>query len=688
LFEVCIDTGGTFTDCVVLDEKNRLVQFKVDTTPHDLSEGLVNSLKEAASYYELTEEQFVGQIKSITHGTTVALNAFLTRTGARTALITTKGFRDIIEIRRGLKNIRTSMYNVLVPPYTPLVPRRFRFTVEERTIYNGEVLTPLNDTHLMDILEKIKQEKIASVAICFIHAFANSENEKKAVEICRQVLGDGVYVCASHEVVPIVGEYARESTTILNAYLGPIVSKYLAALEEKLKRLNFKGQLLMMQADAFVQSVAQAIKKPVYLMISGPASAPAGAVHMGKMLQKPNIIGVDMGGTSFDIDFVRNGEINLSSSKWIEDEMCAIKMVDITTVGAGGGSIAWIDSMGLLRVGPGSAGAEPGPACYGRGGEKAAVTDADLILGYIPDDYFLGGKHKLQTKLARSAVSHIADRLHMSIEQTAGAIFSVVNSNMADAITEVTTRNGYDVRDFSLLACGGAGPIHAAFLADLLGIPEVIVPRFAATFCAWSMFTLDIGRDYLRSLTAPVEKVDLDTINRLFSEMEEEALAEAKMPGVTRKDVEIYKTMEMRYRNQFQNVEVGGLPEGKIGPQDMKQVVCEFHSKHQELYTFSMPLYEVELRALRTIARINKPKIKMKGFPVTKTDPTGALKRKRQCFFNDKYVLTPIYDGDKLEAGNAIEGPAIIEETTTTVVVPALFNCIVDKYGNYLIRRG
>ena len=496
-----------------------------------------------------------------------------------------------------------------------------------------------------------------------------------------------MYVCASHEVVPIVGEYARESTTILNAYLGPIVSDYLTALQDKLKKLNFKGQLLLMQADAFVQSVPQAIKKPVYLMISGPASAPAGAVYLGQKLIKPNIIGMDMGGTSFDVDFVKNGEISLSSSKWIEDELCAIKMVDITTIGAGGGSVAWIDSMGLLRVGPGSVGAEPGPACYGRGGDKASVTDADLILGYIPEDYFLGGKHRLQTKLARSAVSNIADRLHISIEEAASAIFSVVNSNMADAITEVTTRNGYDVRDFSLLACGGAGPTHGAFLAELLGIPEVIVPKFAATFCAWSMFTLDIGRDYLRSLITPIENIDLNLVNRLYKEMEQEALSAVKISEVTGDDLEINRTMEMRYRNQFQNVEVGGLPSGKISIKDIKEIVDEFHLKHKELYTFSMPQYEVELRALRSIVRIKKPKIGMKGLVGGRYDSSEALKRKRQCYFDKVYLLTSVYDGNKLKAGNCIPGPAIIEEATTTVVIPKSFNCTVDKYGSYLIRR-
>jgi len=687
MFEVCVDTGGTFTDCVVLDEKGNLAEFKASTTPADLSIGVMDSLEKAAASYGLTAEQFAHEIQTIVHGTTVALNAFITRKGTRTALVTTRGFRDIIEMRMGLKNITTSMYNMFVPPYEPLVPRPLRFTVEERTRYNGEIITPLNENELRDVVRKLKKEEVGAVVICFLHSYANPENERKAAEICRQELG-GVFVCASHEVIPLVGEHARESTSILNAYIGPIVARYLTALQKRLQEFNFRGQLLIMQADDLVQSAPEAIKKPVYLINSGPAAAPAGAVHLGQIMARPSLISMDMGGTSLDIGFVKDGEINLSRGKWVDEEMCAIKMVDITTVGAGGGSLAWIDSLGLLRVGPQSAGAEPGPACYGSGGEEPSVTDANLILGYIPDDYFLGGKFKLDMGLAGSAVSKIADRLHMSTEQAAHAIFSVVNSNMADGITVVTTKNGHDVRDFSLLAFGGAGPVHATFLAESLGIPEVIVPKFAASFSAWSMFSLDIGRDYLRSFINPVEAINPDIINQLYQEMIEEALAEFKTFGIGREEMEITKSMEMRYRSQFHDVEVADVPEGDLSSGDIKQAVEAFHRRHEELYTFSLRFYDVELRGLRIIAKVKKKaKATVKEIAAGTDNPSGALKRERSCFFGGGYIQTPTYDGARLKSGNFITGPAIVEETTTTVVIPKSWDCRVDKYGNYFIRR-
>jgi len=336
----------------------------------------------------MTVEQFLGWAEKIVHGTTVALNAFLTKSGARTGLITTKGFRDIVEMRMGLKNIKTSMYNMFIPPYEPLVPRPLRFTVEERTRYTGEITTLLNEKELLEVIKKLKKEKLEAVAICFLHSYANPENERRAAEICRQEL-KGVYVCTSHEVIPVTGEFARESTAILNAYVGPIVTRYFNTLGDKLKQLKFKGELLIMQADAMVQSVSEVKKKPVYLMNSGPASGPSGALYLGNRMDRKSLVTIDMGGTSLDIGFVKDGLINLSRSRWVDEEMVAIKMVDISTIGAGGGSLAWFDSLGLLRVGPKSAAADPGPACYGKGGKEAAVTDADLILGYIPVDYFL-----------------------------------------------------------------------------------------------------------------------------------------------------------------------------------------------------------------------------------------------------------------------------------------------------------
>ena len=651
MFEVCIDIGGTFTDSIVLDEQGNLFESKVATTPEDLSSGLINSFEKAAAHHNLTVEQFLNQTGTIIHGTTVALNAFLTRTGARTALITTRGFRDTVEMRLGLKNIKTSMYNMFIPPYEPIVPRPLRFTVDERTLYTGEIMTPLNQSELGDVIQKLKMEKVGALAICFLHSYANSENEKMAAEICRREL-KGVYVCASHEVIPVVGEFARESTTIINAYVGPIVTRYFTNLEKRLRQLNFKGQMLIMQADALVQSVSEAIRKPVYLLNSGPAAGPSGSVYLGNLMEKNSFVTIDMGGTSLDIGFVKDGVIKLSESRWIDEEMTAIKMVDITTIGSGGGSLA------------------------------------DLILGYIPEDYFLGGSIPLDMARARTSVGKVAERLNMTVEQAAYAMFSVVNSNMADAISVVTTKNGHDVRDFALFAFGGAGATHAVFLAEALGIPEVIVPPFASSFCAWSMYSLNIGRDYLRSYIAPAEAVDINEINRLYMDMIKQALSEFKAFGASRKDIEITKLMEFRYRSQFHDVEVGGIPDRDLTLNDFKKVVEAFHQRHEELYTFSLRFYGVELRSLRIIAKVKKKAdIAIKEVKPGIKDPSKALKRKRACFFDGGFVQTPVYDSEKLKAGNVIAGPAIIEVPTTTAVIPKSWSCRVDNRGNYIVRR-
>lgn len=686
MFEICVDIGGTFTDCVVSDGSGKLREFKSPTTPEDLSVGMVNSLQKAADTFGLTAQQFLSDTRTILHGTTVALNAFLTRNGAKTALITTEGFRDIIEMRMGMKNITTSMYNMFIPPYEPLVPRNLRFTVQERTTYTGELKTALDETRLREVIARLKSEGIGALAICFLHSYINPQNEQRAAQICRQELDD-VFVCASHEVQPLVGEYARESTTILNSYIGPIVSRYFATLEDRLQELDFSGRLLIMQADALVQAVPEAKRKPVHLISSGPASGPSGAVRLGALSGIDNLVTIDMGGTSLDIGFVKSGEISLSRKKWVDEEMLAISMVDISTLGAGGGSLAWFDSLGLLRVGPRSAGAQPGPACYGKGGTEPTVTDADLVLGYLPADNFLEGAIQLDTDLARVAVEKVGDQLGMPLEQAAHAIFSIVNHNMADAITEVTTKKGHDVRDFSLFSFGGAGAVHAAFLAEILGIPEVIVPRFAASFCAWSMFSMDIGRDYLRPHITPVEEVDLAALNQAYEEMVDQAVADFRSYGVDEKDLVITKSMEMRYQAQFHDVEVFGMPEGALDADALQRAVEAFHQRHEDLYTFSLRFYNAEIRSLRILAKVKRPEVPLVEITEGGEDPTGALKRQRSCFFDGRLQTTPVYEGAKLAAGNVTAGPAIIEEPTTTVVIPPQWSCHVDGYGNYSIKR-
>ncbi|MBI2088127.1 MAG: hydantoinase/oxoprolinase family protein [Deltaproteobacteria bacterium] len=347
------------------------------------------------------------------HGTTLATNTLINESGAKTGMITTKDFRDIIEIRRGYKNIRASMYNVFVPPYRPLVPRHSRLEVEERTVHSGEILTPLNEPQVEQAIAKLKEKGVQSVAICFLHSYANPRNEERATEIAK-ALFDGAYITASHEILPVWREFERFSTTVVSAYVGPVVERYLHALERRLKDSGFHGSLLLMLSSGLVETVEYCVPRAVFLIGSGPAAAPSGAVYLGQGVDHQSLISIDMGGTSFDVCLIRRGEIPTTTESWVGDERVAIKMVDIHSAGAGGGSIAWVDSLGLLRVGPHSAGAEPGPACYGKGGEAPTVTDADLLLGYVPADFFLGGEIPLNVERATQAIKKVADPLSRS----------------------------------------------------------------------------------------------------------------------------------------------------------------------------------------------------------------------------------------------------------------------------------
>jgi N-methylhydantoinase A len=685
MFRVCVDIGGTFTDSIIWDDKGNLTESKVPTTPSDFSQGILDSLADAAKAYGMPTEQFISELELVIHGTTVATNALITRNVAKTALITSKGFRDIIEMRRSLKIETKSMYEAFIPPYEPIVPRYLRFVIDEVTRTTGEILNPVREDEVKAVIEKIKKESIEAIAICLINSYVNPENEKKVEEICRKEL-KGVFITCSSDILPTMGEYARESTCIISACVGPIVSRYMTNLEKKLKDTGFKGQLLIMQTNQLAQSVPALIKKPVYLVGSGPAAAPAGAAFLGNVIGEPNFITADMGGTTLDAALTAHGEVALAIGRWYGDERIGIKVADVSSIGAGGGSIAWFDSLGLLRVGPQSAAADPGPACYGKGGKEPTVTDAALILGYIPADYFCGGKIRLDVELAKTAVKKIADRLQLSIEKAAQAIFTTINSSMADEIARISTRMGYDVRDFSLLACGGGGAMCGAFWADQLGMSRVIIPNYSSSFCAWSMFTLDIGRDYIRSYIRMLDAVDPREINKLYADMEKEALEELKVFKVSRRNLLIRRSVDIRYLGQYHEIEVD-LPLGDITSTDVKKAAEGFHAKHEKLYTFSLPWVPVELRNLRLIAKVAGNKIDVKKIADGTRDPSDALKRERICYFDNVYLETPIYDSEKLKAGNVIPGPAVIEVPTTTTVIPCGYQCKVDEYGNYVITR-
>lgn len=685
----CIDVGGTFTDCLVLDDQGEVHAFKSPTTPEDPTLGLTNALNKAARFFRMDLPQFMSYVHLlIAHGTTLSTNALLTGRVAKVGLLATKGFRDTMEIRRGYKNIRTSRFNVFVPPYKPLVPRTLRLPVEERTLYTGEILKPLKENDVYSAISKFKEEKVEAVAICFLHSYINPTHEKRALEICQQEM-NGAYVTASHEVLPVYREYERFSTTVVSAAVGPITAHYLKALEERLREIGFKGTLYMVQGGGLVQSVEESARRAVSLIGSGPAAAPAGAIRLGQCVASNNLFSVDMGGTSYDVCLIREGEIPTTDYNWVGDERVAMKMVDVPSVGAGGGSIAWIDSLGLLRVGPQSAGAEPGPACYGKGGNRPTVTDADLILGFVPADYFLGGEISLKTDPAKEAIRSVTEPLGLDFPTAAMTIFTTVNSLMADKMTEISTKRGYDVRDFALVVGGGAGPVHGAYLADLLEIPTVIIPRYAATYSAFGMLNMEVGRDFARSLVSRKSFLDLAQVNRLFAEMEVEARTVLGEIGISPGNTVFRRSAEMRYVGQFHEVEVTEVPSGKIGPPELDRITGAFHRRHRDLFTFDMPDREVEFLNVRLKATARQEPLRLAEIPQATTAADHALKRRRPVLWSlaKGYEETPVYDGNRLAFGHKIAGPAIIEEPATTVVIPASYVCAVDSVKNYILSR-
>jgi N-methylhydantoinase A len=686
MYRIAIDVGGTFTDCLVLQESTGEVrQFKAPTTPSDPSIGLMDALTKASTAYELTIEAFVAQVGLLIHGTTLATNTLIKKDGAKTGMITTRDFADVIEIRRGYKNVRTSMYNVFVPPYEPLVPRRRRLEVTERSTYEGEIVTDLNEADVRLAAEQLKADGVESVAICFLHSYAAPQNERRAQEIVQAILPNA-HVVASHDILPVWREWERFSTTVVSAYVGPVVERYLEALERRLQDNGFDGTLLMMLSDGLVETVDRCRRRAVYLIGSGPAAAPAAAIYAGETAGYRNVLSFDMGGTSIDIGVIMDAEVPTTTENWAGDERVGIKMVDIHSAGAGGGSIAWIDSLGLLRVGPQSAGSYPGPACYGNGGTLPTTTDADVLLGFVDPDYFLGGEITLDRSKAEEAIrAEVAEPLGMTVTEGAQSILTAVSSFVADQISEVFTSRGLDVRDIAIVAGGGAGPVHAAFIAERLSVPTVIVPSVAATFSAFGMFAMDIGRNYARSYISSAATADLGRITDLFQQMEDEAANGLKDMGAESGTVEFVRTVAMRYIGQFSEVEVS-FPLGEVTAQSLAEAVANFHRRHEELYTFEMLWKGTELLTFYLKATVQKARFELRAAVEGSSDASPAQKSTRECIFNGVPIETPVYDGSLLRAGNRFEGPAIVEEAKTTVVVPPAFTCEVTRQHGYVLN--
>jgi N-methylhydantoinase A len=675
--KVAIDIGGTFTDVVAFDEASgRVWAAKASTTTANFADGVFAAI--AAGEIE------PAAIAAFVHGTTVVINAVTQRRGVKTALVTTAGFRDVLEIGRGN---RPDMYNLKYHKPQPFVPRRLRFEVRERVAADGTVRIPLAVDDLEAVAAACAADGVEAIAVCFLHAYAHPEHELAAAALLRERL-PGVAVTASSEITREWREFERSSTAVLNAYVGPILDAYLADLERRLRDAGVEAPLFAMLSNGGTATFAAARQTPIALVESGPVAGVTAAAELGKALGDENVIALDIGGTTAKCSLIEEGEPKITTDYRMEASPRSsgyplkVPVVDIVEIGSGGGSIAWFDAGGALRVGPLSAGADPGPACYGRGGEQPTVTDALLITGVLDPDYFLGGQLQVDPDLARRAYAPIAARLGVSIDEAAAGVIRVANEQTIDALKLISVRRGYDPRDFTLVAFGGGGPTHVASLLGELGVRRVVIPPFPGTFSAWGMLLTAPRVDRVRTRVLPLESTGPDELERLFAETEAEAIAALTAQGFARDAIAApRRSLDMRYHGQEHTVDV---PLAGSDAFARAPLTAAFHELHRRRYTFALedtPVEVVNLRVTAT-ARIARPAI---GRPAVVTgDP---CKGERLVLFADaaRRVPTPVYARDRLPAGFTADGPLIVEEPSTTTLVHPGQRLAVDEMGNLII---
>ncbi|MBI4415853.1 MAG: hydantoinase/oxoprolinase family protein, partial [Euryarchaeota archaeon] len=687
-----LDIGGTFTDVVAIDEKGGIQVAKSSTTPDDYTRGVMNALRELE--LDLKNTGF------FCHGTTVGTNALLEGKFARTAVITTKGFRDIMELRRGERvwpDVPNYLFNLqldLAQRYwgntlKPLTLRRDRFEVPERVDCTGKVVRSLDEAELRKVIGRIKDAGLKSVAISFLFSYMYPQHERRAKELVQEYLPDA-YVSASTEVLPIFREYERTSTTVINCAIGPVLSRYFTGLERELHADGFPRNLdlLIMGSNGGVMTAASASERAAHAVLSGPAGGVIGAQALGKLTGHPNILAMSMGGTSFDVSLIEQGEPTVTTETHVgKHYRLATPMLGINTIGAGGGSIAWVDPGGAIRVGPQSAGASPGPACYHQGGTEPTVTDANMVLGYLNPDYFLGGKMRIDPDLSHRAVERLARDLGMSVTEAALAVHQIVNANMAAAMRVVSVEKGFDPRDFVAVAYGAAGPTHACRLASLMSIPRVLVPETPGAFCCWGFLVSDVMHEYHRSHVTPTQGADIQRISTLYREMEAEGLDRVLRDGVPRKDILFQRTMDLRYIGQAHEVTVP-VSNGRFLRSSLEEAIRNFHKLHEKYFAIQAPDEPTELTTLGVKAIGLIEKTKPKAHRAGSRDARKAVKYHRKVYFAEagRYVHTPVYDRYALNAGNGFTGPAIVEQVDTTVIVPPSHRVAVDRFRNLVIQ--
>ncbi len=677
-YRIAVDTGGTFTDIALLKEKEGRVKVeKVSSTPQNPALAVMRGIKKIMEKEKIEPSS----LTYLLHGTTVATNALLELKGATTSLLTTRGFEDVLEIGR---QTRPSLYDSSFQKPPPVVPRDLRFEVSERTLYDGSISQELRFEELEDIIKEIEEKQVESVAICFIHSYRNPRHEELVKEVLARELPH-LFVSCSADVLPEFREYERMSTVCINAYVMPAIKRYLEYLEEELRKEGIRSTLYIMQSNGGIITSGVAREQSARTLLSGPAGGVIAGLHLAKNIKNKNIITMDMGGTSLDVSLIYQGDPRYSTESYIGGYPLKLPMIEIHTIGAGGGSIARLDQGGALKVGPESAGAFPGPAGYGKGGTEPTVTDANLILGRINPSFLLGGEMEIHLDKAREAVEEkLARPLNITVEEAAEGILKVVNANMVRGIRVVSVEKGFDPREFSLVAFGGAGPLHAPDLARELGIKEVILPPNPGINSALGMLAADVRRDYVLTRIMQEKVIDGYALEELFDEMKEEALEELRREGFDPDIISFVRSADLRYPRQAYEINVS-LSEERLTKDDIKEMVQAYHQLHRQFYGYNREESSIELVNLRLAAVGKMKSLKLEENELQGVDPSRAFLTYRSVYFEGGYVKTPVYQRDKLEAGNEIQGPAVIEQLDSTLIVFPQEKARVDSLLNILI---
>lgn len=688
-FRLGIDAGGTFTDFVLAEKSGGIHLFKSPSTPEDGTKAIANGLQQIAEKFNRPIEEIIKACDLCINGTTVALNALIEMKGVKVGLLATEGHEDSIEIRLGHKE-DGSRYDADFPPAPQIAPRDLRFGIRGRILADGTEKTPLNEADILAAIETFKQEQVQAVAISFVWSIRNPAHEQRAKALIEAHL-PGVFVCCGSEVYPQIKEYTRTSTTLVNAYLSPVMASYVYKIDDYFKQLGAAHPVRYFQSNGGLAIGSIMRNKAVNAINSGPASAPQAGLYIAKPFGINNVITVDMGGTSFDITMAKSGQTSLNHDIDFLRHRIGVPMIHVETLGAGGGSIAHINSFGMLEVGPQSAGANPGPACYGKGGTLPTVTDANLALGYLRPDAVLGNTVTLDKQKAITAIdTYVAKPLNIDIAHASYGINTIVNQNMANGIRRITIEKGYDPRDFALVCAGGAAGMHIISLAEEMGIEVVLVPKMASCLCAFGQIISDVKYNYLATQMMIMDKDSaLMPLNETLARLEQEGRDKLKQDEFDEKDIHVIRTMDMRYVGQVHECSVT-IPNGTLTKDSIETILQAFHTRHKELYTYDEPNSPVELVnvSVTVVGHVSKPPLPTIDEKLS-SDITTAKIGEREMIFNQDYqwINTPIYDGSLLGADSIVKGPALIEEPTTTIVIKPSWQAKLHPLGSYELTK-